>query len=81
MAILDYDFRDYGTIGLFQVRPSAELMLISNLVQIGRTVSNLFNFFSKFQFFVDGHLAFWKMTVSTRPVSGRCQDEAPRQIW
>ena len=37
--------------------------------------------FSKFQFFVGGHLGFCKMAVLTLPVSGGCQDEAPCQIW
>jgi len=37
--------------------------------------------FSKIHFVVGGHLGFWKMAASTRPVSGRCHDEALCQIW
>ena len=53
-----------------------------NLVHIGLTVSKLFHFFIiKFQFFVGGHLGFRKIAFLAFPVSGRCQDEAPCQIW
>ena len=76
-AILDYEFPVLCTAGLFPVKSRCQE---PNLVRIGWTVLKLLRFKS-ISGFVGGHIGFCRITFLTPPVSRRCQDETPCQIW
>ena len=78
MAILDYDFRDYGTTYAYSecgVDGKYKIWFKSD------EPFRSYSIFNTFQFFVGGHLAFGKMAVLIFSAYGLSHDEALCKNW